>query len=69
MPRHPKGPSFIQYELPVRLGGRPPAPVEQGGKEKPRPVTTLAVGEEGGGPPPGLITTMSLREEGGTHGG
>ncbi len=46
---------FIQYSLPVWFTGKPPkpeAPDEQGGKGKPRPVTTLAVGEESGSPRP-----------------
>jgi hypothetical protein len=51
MTAHPKGSSFIRYELPVRMAGKPPKPQEeQGGKGKPRPITTLAIGEEGGGP-------------------
>jgi hypothetical protein len=41
-------PSFIRYELPVLIAGKPTKPQEeQGGKGKPRPITTLAVGEEG----------------------
>lgn len=41
--------SFIRYELLVLIAGKPTKPQEeQGGKGKPRPVTTLAVGEEGG---------------------
>lgn len=48
MARHPRVPSFIRYELPVLLAGKPTKPQEEeGGKGKPRPVTTLAVGEEG----------------------
>ena len=48
MADHPSVPSFIQYELPVLIAGKPTKPQEeQGGKGKPRPVTTLAVGEEG----------------------
>ncbi len=47
MPRHRQGPSFIQYVLPQALA------VQEGkGKPKPRPVTTMAVGEESGNPPP-----------------
>lgn len=39
--------SFIRYELPVLIASKPTKPQEeQGGKPKPRPVTTLAVGEE-----------------------
>ncbi|HVG62252.1 MAG TPA: hypothetical protein VNA24_27055 [Hyalangium sp.] len=48
MPGHPRVPSFIRYELPVLIAGKPTKPQEeQGGKGKPRPITTLAVGEEG----------------------
>lgn len=67
MSRHPKSPPFIQYEMPVWLGGKPPTPPipgEQGGKGKPRPVTSLAVGEEGGGSTPGIVTTLAIGEEG-----
>jgi hypothetical protein len=40
--------SFIRYELPVLIAGKPTKPQEEeGGKGKPRPVTTLMVGEEG----------------------
>jgi hypothetical protein len=58
MTRHRPGPPFIQYALPVELTGKAPAPVapgEQGSKGKPRPVTTMVVGEEGGSPPPGIV--------------
>jgi hypothetical protein len=59
MAPHPKGRSFIQYELPVKFS-----------KPKPKPVTTMMVGEEGSGSPPDIMTTLSLREEGGgTSGG
>ncbi|MBN1207200.1 MAG: hypothetical protein JXB05_20110 [Myxococcaceae bacterium] len=47
--------SFIRYELPEPGAGEPPKSEsldEQAGKGKPRPVTTLAVGEESGGPRP-----------------
>ncbi len=51
MSGHRRGLSFIRYELPVLIAGKPPKPQEeQGGKGKPRPITTLAIGEEGGGP-------------------
>lgn len=64
MPGHPRTSSFIQYALPVRLPGKPPKPPpEEGGKGKPRPITTLALGEEGGS---GSITSMALGEEGGS---
>jgi hypothetical protein len=47
MADHPRIPSFIRYELPVLIAGKPTKPQEeQGGKGKPRPVTTLMVGEE-----------------------
>jgi hypothetical protein len=50
MAGHRRGASFIRYELPVLIAGKPTKPQEeQGGKGKPRPITTLAVGEEGGG--------------------
>jgi len=49
MPRHHQGPPFIQYVLPQGLAGQ-----EGKGKPKPRPVTTMAVGEESGHPPPDL---------------
>ncbi|MDY7226199.1 hypothetical protein [Hyalangium rubrum] len=72
MTRHHKGASFIDYELPDWIGGKPAAPSipgEQAGKGKPRPVTTLAVGEEGGGgSTPGIVTTMALGEEGNSQG-
>ena len=56
MTRHRRGPPFIQYVLPQGLAGKapaPPFPTEQGSKSKPkpRPVTTMMVGEEGGSPP------------------
>jgi hypothetical protein len=45
----PSVPSFVCYELPVLSAGKPTKPQEEdGGKGKPRPVTTLMVGEEGG---------------------
>lgn len=48
MPGHRRRSSFIRYELPVRIAGKPTKPQEeQGGKGKPRPITTLMVGEEG----------------------
>jgi hypothetical protein len=48
MTGHRRGSSFIRYELPVLHAGKPTKPQEeQGGKGKPRPITTLAVGEEG----------------------
>jgi hypothetical protein len=54
MTAHPRGSSFVRYELPIRAGENPPKPPElpeeQGGKPKPkpRPLTTMAVGEESG---------------------
>ena len=49
MTDHRRGSSFIRYELPVLHAGKPTKPQEeQGGKGKPRPITTLAIGEEGG---------------------
>lgn len=54
---------FIQYVLPVGASGKPPKPPpEEEGKGKPRPITTLALGEEGGS---GSVTSMALGEEGG----
>lgn len=48
MAGHPRVTSFIRYELPVLIAGKPTKPQEEeGGKGKPRPVTTLMVGEEG----------------------
>ena len=48
MADHPRRSSFIRYELPVRIAGKPTKPQEeQGGKGKPRPITTLMLGEEG----------------------
>lgn len=48
MAEHLRVSSFIRYELPVRIAGKPTKPQEeQGGKGKPRPITTLMVGEEG----------------------
>jgi hypothetical protein len=71
MTGHRRGSPFIWYELPVLAGGKPPNPEgleEQGskGKPKPRPVTTLAVGEESGTARPGSFTTMVVGEEGGS---
>jgi hypothetical protein len=68
--RHPSRPSFIQYALPQGLAGKAPAPVapgEQGGKGKPKPVTTMAVGEEGGSSPPGIGTTQAVGEKTASH--
>ena len=49
MTRHRRGSSFIRYALPELIAGKPTKPQEeQGGKGKPRPITTLAIGEEGG---------------------
>lgn len=49
MTDHRRGSSFIRYELPELHAGKPTKPQEeQGGKGKPRPITTLAIGEEGG---------------------
>jgi hypothetical protein len=63
MTAHRRGTSFIQYALPGVLAGKPPKPPpEEGGKGKPRPITTLALGEEGGS---GSITSMAWGEEGG----
>jgi hypothetical protein len=60
---HHRARSFIQYVLPVRTSGKPPKPPpEEGGKGKPRPITTLALGEEGGS---GSVTSMALGEESG----
>jgi hypothetical protein len=63
-----RGASFIRYELPVLIASkptRPPTPDEQGGKGKPRPVTSMAVGEEtGGSTPDTIVTTLALGEEG-----
>ena len=48
MTGRPRVSSFIRYELPVLIAGKPTKPQEEeGGKGKPRPITTLAVGEEG----------------------
>jgi len=61
---HRRATSFIRYALPLLWAGKAPKPPpEQGGKGKPRPITTLAVGEEGGS---GAVTTMALGEEGGS---
>ncbi|HEX8704593.1 MAG TPA: hypothetical protein VF815_37520 [Myxococcaceae bacterium] len=65
MPRHRQGPPFIQYVLPqgfARKAPAPPVPGVQGGKGKPKPVTTMMVGEEGGSPPPDSITPQSVDE-------
>jgi hypothetical protein len=63
---HRRGTPFIRYALPVWLAGKPPKPPEeQEGKGKPRPITTLAVGEEGGS---GAVTSMAVGEEGGNTG-
>lgn len=70
MPQHRPRPSFIQYALPEGLTGKAPAPVapgEQGGKGKPKPVTTMILGEEGGRPPPGIVTTQAVGEETASH--
>lgn len=71
MTGHRRGSPFIRYELPMLSGGKPPDPkglAEQGskGKPKPRPVTTLAVGEESGSERPGSVTTMMVGEESGS---
>ena len=68
MTAHRRGASFIQYALPVLAGAKPPKPEdsEAGSKGKPRPVTTLAVGEESGTPRPGSVTTLVVGEESGT---
>jgi hypothetical protein len=71
MTSHRKGSPFIRYALPVLFGGKPPKPgdlEEQGSKGKPRPITTLAVGEESGTSRPGSVTTMATGEEGGSNG-
>jgi hypothetical protein len=48
MTSRPRISSFIRYALPVLIAGKPTKPQEEeGGKGKPRPVTTLMVGEEG----------------------
>lgn len=61
---HHRAKPFIQYALPVWPSGKPPRPPpEEGGKGKPRPITTLALGEEGGS---GSVTSMALGEEGGS---
>lgn len=53
--------SFVRYELPVRIAGKPTKPQEeQGGKGKPRPITTLAVGEEGSSNPQLLVEDARL---------
>jgi len=66
MTGHRRGTPFIQYALPVLIAAKPPKPPqEQGGKGKPRPMTTLALGEEGGSGS-GVVTTMALGEEGGS---
>ena len=44
-------PSLVKYALPVQAGAAKP---------KPKPVTTLAVGEEGG------VTTLVVGEESGS---
>jgi len=70
MTRHRQGPPFIQYVLPQGLAGQATAPAasrEHGGKGKPRPVTTMMVGEEGGSPPPGIVTTQAVGEESASH--
>jgi hypothetical protein len=68
-----RGSSFIRYVLPVLAGenaSNPKGLAEQGGKgkPKPRPVTTLAVGEESGSDRPGSVTTMATGEESGSSG-
>ena len=72
MTAHRRGSPFIRYELPVLAGRKPSNPeglAEQGskGKPKPRPVTTLAVGEESGTDRPGSVTTMVVGEESGSN--
>jgi hypothetical protein len=71
MTGHRRGSPFIRSELPVLAGGKRPDPkglAEQGskGKPKPRPVTTLAVGEESGTARPDGVTTMMVGEETGS---
>ncbi|WP_224368036.1 hypothetical protein [Hyalangium versicolor] len=64
--------SFIRYALPLPLGVKPAKPQdlrEQGSKGKPKPVTTLAVGEESGTTHPGGVTSMAVGEEAGSGGG
>ena len=53
--RGPRNP-FTRYGIP--LGSRAAGP------EKPKPVTTLAVGEEGAQPPRPDVTTLAVGEEG-----
>jgi hypothetical protein len=66
MTGHRRATPFIRYALPVLSSGKPPKPPEeQGGKGKPRPMTTLALGEEGGSSS-GAVTTMALGEEAGS---
>jgi hypothetical protein len=67
MTGHRRDSPFIRYELPVMIAGKPTKPPDdQGGKGKPRPMTTLALGEEGGGSSSGVVTTMAIGEEGGS---
>ncbi|MFL5348455.1 MAG: hypothetical protein ACJ8AT_26970 [Hyalangium sp.] len=73
MTGHRRGSPFIRYELPLLFGEKPPNPedlAERGskGKPKPRPVTTLAVGEESGTSRPGSVTTLVVGEESGSRG-
>ncbi|WP_224240149.1 hypothetical protein [Hyalangium gracile] len=64
MTAHRRGSSFIRYELPVELEEKPAH-----GKPKPKPITSMAVGEESGTHgPKKAVTTMGLAEEGGKHG-